>query len=89
MGLTVDQEHTHNADHACIPPIIRPHPLIYIFLLNYSKGIRRFRETGNQFGVVLLSLYTTLVCVLVGPTTPTYFFNLFSCFLYLYVSIAL
>ena len=28
---------------------------------------------------------TTLVCVPFGPIIPTYFFNLFDCFLYLYV----
>ena len=30
---------------------------------------------------------TTLVCVLFGLTIPTYFFNLFSCFLYLFMFI--
>ena len=34
-----------------------------------------------------LIIPTTLVYILFGPTIPTYFFNLFSCFLYLFVFI--
>ena len=44
----------HNTYRACAPPIIRPHPLIYIFMLNFTKRDHRIRETGNQFDVALL-----------------------------------
>ena len=27
----------HNTYRACAPPIVRPNPLIYIFLLNFTK----------------------------------------------------
>ena len=33
--------------------------------------------------------YYSCLCILFGPTIPTYFFNLFSCFLYLFVLIFL
>ena len=53
MGLTVDQEHPqtmHNAHCACAPPIIRPHPLIYIFFAEFHKK----GPTGSEKQVINL-----------------------------------
>ena len=45
-----------------------------------------FTETlllENKKGCILsVIIPTTLICVLFGPTIPTYSFNLFDCFLY-------
>ena len=50
-------------------------------------GLRRYEKSVGMH--LILIFPTTLACVLFGPTTPTYFFNLFTCFLYLFVFIFL
>ena len=58
------------------------HP--YIQVSSNEVSMKMCRDASRLLFSLLL-----LVCVLLGPTIPTYFFNLFSCCLYLFVFIFL
>ena len=56
------------------------------YILFSSNGVSMKNVQGCISSFIIPTL---LVCVLFGPTIPTYVFNLFSCFLYLFVLIFL